>query len=210
MKTVLLHCCCAPCSSAIIEWMLNNDVKPIIFYSNPNIYPEQEYLIRKNEITKYAQKLGLQIIDDDYDHQTWLDYVKGLENELERGARCLKCFKLRLLRTARKCAELGISEFTTTLASSRWKSLLQINEAGQWAAEKVNAEIANAQPSTSDLPLSQKGCLPEQEPSTSNLTIHFDDRNWRKGGLQDRRNQLLKENNFYNQLYCGCEFSIRN
>ncbi len=179
MKNVLLHCCCAPCSSAIIEWMLANDVKPTIFYSNPNIYPEKEYLIRKEEITKYAHKLGLTIIDDDYDHTTWLEHVKGLENEPERGARCLECFKLRLLRTARKCAELGFDEFTTTLASSRWKSLPQITEAGRWAASQV-----------------------------APAAVRFDDRNWRKGGLQERRNQLLKENGFYNQLYCGCEFSM--
>lgn len=179
MKTVLLHCCCAPCSSAILEWMINNDIRPVLFYCNPNIFPEEEYLIRKNEITRYAEKLGITIYDNDYDHQSWLNHVKGLENEPERGKRCLACFKLRLLRTAMKCKELGIDTFTTTLASSRWKSLDQINEAGRWAAEQVGG-------------------------------ISFDERNWRKGGLQQRRNELLKENGFYNQLYCGCEFSCRN
>lgn len=177
MKTVLLHSCCAPCSSAIIEWMTNNDIKPVIYYCNPNIYPKEEYLIRKNEITRYADKLGLTIIDDDYDHELWQLHIKGLEQEPERGARCLECFKLRLLRSARKCAQLGIDTFTTTLASSRWKSLEQINEAGTWAASQVEG-------------------------------VRFWERNWRKGGLQERRNQLLRENNFYNQLYCGCEFSM--
>lgn len=186
-REVLLHCCCAPCSSAILEWMLQNDIRPILYYCNPNIYPEEEYLIRKNEITKYAAKLGLQIIDDDYDHEAWLCHVKGLENEPERGGRCLECFKMRLLRTAQKCQELGIKEFTTTLASSRWKSLEQINNAGQWAANRVN-EVVN---------------------DSNAVTVSFWDRNWRKGGLQDRRNQLLKENGFYNQLYCGCEYSMR-
>ena len=177
MNNLLLHSCCAPCSSAIIEWMLANDYRPTIFYCNPNIYPEQEYLIRKNEITRYAHKFGLTIIDDDYDHQSWLCHVKGLEHEPERGGRCLECFKLRLLRTARKCKELNLTTFTTTLASSRWKSLDQINQAGTWAASQVEGTT-------------------------------FWERNWRKGGLQERRNQLLRENNFYNQLYCGCEFSI--
>lgn len=194
MKEILLHSCCAPCSSAIIEWMLNNNVKPTIFYCNPNIFPEEEYLIRKNEITRYAEKLGLTIIDDDYDHAMWKDFVcHGVEEkggdaatQPERGLRCLECFKLRLLRTARKCKELGIGEFTTTLASSRWKSLDQINESGRWAAAQANGEIDNE----------------------TNL-VSFNERNWRKGGLQERRNQLLKENNFYNQLYCGCEFSMR-
>jgi len=186
MKQILLHSCCAPCSSAIIEWMMANDVRPTIFYCNPNIYPEQEYLIRKNEITKYAFKLGLDIIDDDYDHEAWHEFISGrlspcgvdMEKQPERGARCLECFRYRLLRSAKKCEELGFSEFTTTLASSRWKSLDQINEAGRWASQQVTG-------------------------------VTFNERNWRKGGLQERRNQLLKENGFYNQLYCGCEYSIR-
>lgn len=183
MKKVLLHCCCAPCSSAIMEWMLQNDVVPVIYYCNPNIYPLEEHEIRKNEITRYAQQLGIEIIEDEYDHGQWLEQVRGLEQEPERGGRCLVCFKMRLLRAARKAAELGIDEFTTTLASSRWKSLEQITEAGEWAASQVN----------------QSGEAPIQ--------VHFDARNWRKGGLQQRRNELLKQNGFYNQLYCGCEFS---
>lgn len=177
MKKVLLHCCCAPCSSAILEWMLANDVHPTLFYCNPNIYPEEEYIIRKNELTKYAKKLGLEVIDDDYNHNAWLQQVCGLENEPERGKRCLQCFKMRLLRTAQKAEELGFEEITTTLASSRWKSLNQINEAGAWATNQVQG-------------------------------VTFNDKNWRKGGLQERRNQLLRENGFYNQLYCGCEFSM--
>ena len=176
---ILLHCCCAPCSSAILEWMMARDIKPTLFYCNPNIYPLEEYLIRKNEITRYAEKLGIEIIDDDYDHEAWLCHVKGLEQEPERGGRCLQCFKLRLLRTAQKAVELGFSEFTTTLASSRWKSLDQINAAGQWASAQVGG------------------------------VVKFNEKNWRKGGLQQRRNELLKENGFYNQLYCGCEFSFR-
>ena len=179
---VLLHCCCAPCSSAIIEWMLAHDVRPTLYYFNPNIFPEEEYLIRKNECTRYAASLGLDIIDDDYDHEAWRCEVKGMEMEPERGARCLQCFKMRLLHAARKAVELGFGVFTTTLASSRWKSLTQINEAGHWAAKKVSEETGK--------------------------TVRFDDRNWRKGGLQQRRNELLKENGFYNQLYCGCEFSM--
>lgn len=177
---ILLHCCCAPCSSAILEWMMARDIKPTLFYCNPNIYPLEEYQIRKNEITRYAEKLGIEIIDDDYDHEAWLCHVKGLEQEPERGGRCLQCFRLRLLRTAQKAVELGFTEFTTTLASSRWKSLDQINAAGQWASEQVGG------------------------------AVKFNEKNWRKGGLQQRRNELLKENGFYNQLYCGCEFSFRN
>ena len=125
---VLLHTCCAPCSSAIIECLMKHGVTPVIYYCNPNIYPREEYEIRKNECTRYARALGLEIVDADYDHGNWLAEVSGLEAEPERGGRCLKCFKLRLLRSAQYAAQRGIKVISTTLASSRWKSLDQINE----------------------------------------------------------------------------------
>jgi predicted adenine nucleotide alpha hydrolase (AANH) superfamily ATPase len=181
--TVLLHTCCAPCSSAIIEALLQNGITPIIYYCNPNIYPQEEYDIRKNECTRYAQSLGLEIIDADYDHENWLSEMKGLECEPERGGRCLKCFKLRLLRTAQYARERGLKVITTTLASSRWKSLDQINEAGRWACGMTET-------------------IPPDD-----LVIWWD-QNWRKGGLQERRNQIIREYDFYNQRYCGCEFSM--
>ena len=187
-KTVLLHTCCAPCSSAIIEALMQNGITPVIYYCNPNIYPQEEYEIRKNECTRYAQSLGLEIVDADYDHENWLDAVKGMENEPERGGRCLKCFKLRLLRTAQYASERGIKVITTTLASSRWKSLDQINEAGLWACRQLTARRCSAAPYDE---------------------VIWWDHNWRKGGLQERRLQIIKEYDFYNQLYCGCEFSIR-
>ena len=96
-KRILLHTCCAPCSSAIIECLLQNGITPVIYYCNPNIYPQEEYLIRKNECSRYAQSLGLEIVDADYDHDVWLQKMKGMENEPERGVRCLNCFKMRLL-----------------------------------------------------------------------------------------------------------------
>jgi predicted adenine nucleotide alpha hydrolase (AANH) superfamily ATPase len=175
---VLLHSCCAPCSSAIIECLLANNIRPTLFYCNPNIYPVEEYEIRKSENKRYATALGLDFIDADYDHDKWLSVMCNLENEPERGKRCLKCFTLRLMRTAKYASENGFYLFTTTLASSRWKSLEQINEAGHKAAE--------AYPNT---------CFWEQ--------------NWRKGGLSERRIQIIKEYDFYNQQYCGCEFSLK-
>lgn len=187
-KTVLLHTCCAPCSSAIIECMMNSGITPVIYYCNPNIYPQEEYEIRKNECTRYARALGLEIVDADYDHGNWLAEVSGLEAEPERGGRCLKCFKLRLLRSAQYAAQRGIKVISTTLASSRWKSLDQINEAGRWACEEVSR---------------QYNMTPPDE-----IVIWWD-QNWRKNGLQERRLQILKEYDFYNQLYCGCEFSMR-
>lgn len=186
--------------------MTAHDVEPVIFYCNPNIYPREEYDIRKNEITRYAHELGLTIIDDDYDHEAWLDYIKGLEDQPERGARCLECFKYRLLRSARKARELGIDTFTTTLASSRWKRLDQINAAGLWAAEQVNASNAEQANASDAEPINGVSFDASNE---TMLPVRFDDRNWRKGGLQERRNELLRLNGFYNQQYCGCEFSLR-
>ena len=192
-REVLLHACCAPCSSAIVEWMLSHDVRPTIFYYNPNIFPREEYEIRKNESKRHAESLGIRWIDGDYDHDHWLQDVCGLEGEPERGRRCEQCFTLRLTATARKAQELGIQYFATTLASSRWKSLDQINRAGLIAEQTVNAErpIINSQF------------------SIFNYKVTFWPQNWRKGGLQERRNQLLKEFDFYNQQYCGCEYSMR-
>ena len=130
---MLLHACCAPCSSAIVEWMVQHGITPTIYYCNPNIYPFEEYEIRKNECTRYARSLGLEIVDDDYDHARWLEEMTGMEQEPERGPRCLKCFRHRLLKTAEYAHKNGFTVMTTTLASSRWKSLEQIEEAGRFA-----------------------------------------------------------------------------
>lgn len=175
---VLLHTCCAPCSSAIVEWMMSHGVRPTIYYCNPNIYPEKEYLIRKDECTRYAHSLGLDIVDADYDHEAWRCRMVGLEREPERGGRCLQCFRMRLLDTARYAHEHGFRVITTTLASSRWKSLDQINEAGRFAV-------------------------------SSYPDVVWWDQNWRKGGLSERWAAIIKGYNFYNQQYCGCEFSMR-
>ena len=173
---VLLHACCAPCSSAIVECLMNNGIRPVIFYSNSNIFPLQEYEHRLNECLRYTKKWGLEIVGDEYDHNAWEGCAAGLENEPERGGRCLQCFKFRLLRAAEYASAHGFEVLTTTLASSRWKNLDQVNEAGRWACSQVQG-------------------------------VTWWDQNWRKGGLQERRNQIIKEENFYNQLYCGCEYS---
>ena len=154
---VLLHSCCAPCSSAIIECMLANGIRPTVFYCNPNIYPQEEYEIRKQEAIRFVTSQNLDFIDADYDYDHWRNAMSGLENEPERGSRCLKCFTLRLTETARYASEHNFQVFTASFYPG---------------------------------------------------TI-FWEQNWRKGGLQDRRNQLLKEYDFYNQLYCGCEFSMK-
>jgi predicted adenine nucleotide alpha hydrolase (AANH) superfamily ATPase len=178
MQTVLLHTCCAPCSAAIIEWLLAAGIHPVLFFFNPNISPQTEYDVRKAELTRYALSQGVDVLDGDYSHENWLRDVVGLEGEPERGARCLQCFKMRMLATAELAFQRGYGRFATTLASSRWKSLEQIAQAGHWAAAQYDG-------------------------------VAFWEKNWRKDGLSERRRELLQKNGFYNQKYCGCEFSIR-
>jgi predicted adenine nucleotide alpha hydrolase (AANH) superfamily ATPase len=163
---------------------LANEIRPVLFFFNPNIFPLEEYEKRKNECVNYVQNLGIEFIDGDYNHALWLNKLTGLEDEPERGKRCLQCFKIRLLATAKLAQERGFGHFATTLASSRWKSLEQINEAGHWASNS----------------------LPCGEGWGG---VSFYEKNWRKGGLSQRRNILLAENGFYNQSYCGCEFSMK-
>ena len=174
---ILLHACCAPCSSAIVECLVESGVRPTLFYYNPNIFPDEEYQRRKAECIRHAQMLGLDFVDADYNHGKWLDAVRGLEYEPERGGRCLVCFKERLSATALYAHEHGFRVFATTLATSRWKSLEQISEAGEYAASLFT-------------------------------DVRFWAQNWRKGGLSERRNELVSVYGFYNQNYCGCEFSL--
>ncbi len=174
---VLLHTCCAPCSSAIIECLLQHDIRPTIYYCNPNIYPKEEYLIRRNECMRYAKSLGIDFVEADYNHEEWLNKIQGLEKEPERGKRCLECFKARLQDTAKYASEHDFQVITTTLASSRWKLLEQIETAGAYAVSSYDDVV-------------------------------WWEQNWRKGGLTERRAAIIKEYNFYNQQYCGCEFSM--
>ncbi len=177
-RQILLHACCAPCSSAIVEYLMQGGVEPVIFYSNSNIWPREEYEHRRDECARYARHWGVQMVEDEYDHEAWRAAVQGLEGEPERGKRCLACFRYRLSRAAAYAQEHGYTVLTTTLASSRWKRLDQIDEAGA-------------------------------EACTATADVCWWDRNWRKGGLQERRNEIIREQNFYNQRYCGCEFSAR-
>lgn len=175
---VLLHACCAPCSSAIVECMLRNGMQPTVFFSNSNIFPLQEYETRKQELIRFLQAQHVAYVEDEYDHEEWLRAIRGLEQEPERGSRCSACFLFRLHRAAQYAQANGFRWLTTTLASSRWKNIGQINVAGTIATEGY----------------------PD---------VAFWQQNWRRGGLQLRRGELLRQNDFYNQLYCGCEFSFR-
>ena len=133
---VLLHSCCAPCSGEVMESMKESGLDVTVYFYNPNIHPREEYDIRKNELTRFAAKLGLTAIDGDYNTDTWFARVKGLEWEPERGRRCTACFDLRLERTALYAHENGFRLFATSLGISRWKNMEQVNACGHRAAAR--------------------------------------------------------------------------
>ena len=148
-KEVLLHACCAPCSSAIVEWMLVHDVRPTIFYYNPNIFPLEEYEIRKNESKRHAASLGIRWIDGDYDHETWLHSVCGLEGEPERGRRCEQCFTLRLTHTAKVAKQLGIRylppRWPPPVGKASTRSTVPASSPNKWSM--VNVQCSMVSPS---------------------------------------------------------------
>ena len=177
---MLLHTCCAPCSTAVIE-RLAQDYEITVLYYNPNIYPEAEYLKRKAEQIRYISILnnkGLNINyeDCDYNQSEFFDCTKGLETEAEGGKRCSVCFALRLDFTAKLAKEKGFDIFTTSLTISPHKNAQVINEIGQNLSKKYDVEF---------------------------LVADFK----KKDGYK-RSIELSKENNIYRQNYCGCKYSI--
>ena len=131
---LLLHSCCAPCSGEVMEALLVSGIRYTIFFYNPNIHPQREYELRKNENIRFAEKHGIPFVDADYDTDNWFARAKGLENEPERGARCTACFDMRFERTALYAHENGFSVFSSSLGISRWKDMAQINGCGARAA----------------------------------------------------------------------------
>ena len=135
---VLLHSCCAPCSGDLIQRMVASGLDLTIFFYNPNIHPKKEYEIRKNENIRFAEKLGIDFVDADYDVQNWFKRAKGMEFEPERGIRCTMCFDMRFERTALYAYENGFNVITSSLGISRWKNMDQINDCGIRAAENYD------------------------------------------------------------------------
>ncbi|MAQ72977.1 MAG: hypothetical protein CMD49_01540 [Gammaproteobacteria bacterium] len=134
---LLLHSCCAPCSGEIIQRLIDSKIKFSIFFYNPNIHPLEEYEIRKKENKKFADKNNISFIDADYDTDNWFEQTKGMEWEPERGKRCTACFEMRFFKTAQYAHQHHFDIFSSTLGISRWKNMEQINQAGEWAAEKM-------------------------------------------------------------------------
>lgn len=175
---LLLHACCAPCSSAVLE-RLANFFKITILYYNPNITENSEYQKRLKEIeefiTKISPKYKIELIKGRYNPEEFFSVAKCLENEPERGRRCYKCYKLRLEETAKIANFLGFDFFTTTLSISPYKNSNWINEIG------------------ADL---------EKEYNISFLFSDFK----KKNGYR-RSVELSDEYGLYRQNYCGCIYS---
>ncbi len=140
MQKFLLHTCCAPCSIAIIE-ELKDKFDLTVFFYNPNIYPEAEYLKRKAEVIKVCDEWKVPMVDFDYETEKWDKAVRGLENEPESGARCPVCFNVRLKKTAQYAAKNGFDIFGTSLTSGRNKKAEVIHPLGQVLAEKYKVKF---------------------------------------------------------------------
>lgn len=178
---LLLHACCAPCSSACLE-RLGNHFKITIFYYNPNITNEIEYNKRITEIKKFINKFKtrypISIIEGKYEPEKFFEIAKGLETEPERGARCYKCYELRLEETAKMATFLDINYFCTTLTLSPYKNSNWLNEIG----EKLNKKY-----------------------SANYLYSDFKKKNGYKRSIE-----LSSKYNLYRQNYCGCIYSQKN
>ena len=178
VPTLLLHTCCAPCSSAVIE-RLSKYFHITVFYYNPNIEPLEEYLKRKEEQKRFLSEVTtpypINFLDCDYEHEEFIQLSKGLENEKEGGPRCLKCYRLRLLKTALKARELHFDYFGTSLTVSPYKNAQVLNQIGEELQKKFNVKY---------------------------LYSDFKKRNGYKRSIE-----LSKDYHLYRQDYCGCSFS---
>ena len=178
---LLLHACCAPCSSAVLE-RLSNFFEITIFYYNPNITEENEYLKRIEELKKLISlinyKYPITLLEGDYVPEKFFEMSRGLENEPERGRRCYKCYEMRLEETARIADELGFDNFCTTLTLSPHKNANWINEIGEGLNSKYDSVY---------------------------LYSDFKKKNGYKRSIE-----LSKEYDLYRQDYCGCVYSLRD
>lgn len=175
---LFLHSCCAPCSSYVLEY-LTKYFDITLFYFNPNISPEEEYIKRVNEVKRLVAEMpcceDVKVIEGRYDSREFFEYVKGLENEREGGARCIKCFELRLEETAKLAKENGADYFCTTLTISPLKNVENLNAVGRKMAEKYGVKW---------------------------LPSDFKKREGYKRSIE-----LSAEYNLFRQNYCGCIFS---
>ena len=178
LPTLLVHSCCAPCSSYVLDY-LNKYFKISVLYYNPNIYPYEEYLKRKNEQKRLISEMNfinkVNFIDCDYDEEKYYEQIKGLEKEKEGGKRCEKCFYLRLKKTAEIAKENNFDYFVTTLTISPLKNSTLINEIGKKIGEEEGVKF---------------------------LQSDFKKKEGYKKSII-----FSKEYNLYRQNFCGCKYS---
>jgi len=139
-KKLLLHICCAGCG-VYVSQVLNKEYDLTLFFYNPNIFPEEEYKKREEEVRNLAKRFNLKLIVDDYNHNLWLEKVKGLEKERERGARCMICYFDRMDRTAQYAQKNNFDIFTTTLTVSPHKLASSILRIGENLSKKYKVEF---------------------------------------------------------------------
>lgn len=179
-KKLLLHSCCAPCSSYVIEY-LSAYFEITVFYYNPNIYPEEEYEKRVEEqmrfIEAFPAKHPVAFLRGDFDKEKFYETVRGFEEMREGGERCFRCYRLRLSETARVAKELAADYFTTTLSISPMKNASKLNEIGEQLALEYGIAYLNS--------------------------------DFKKRDGYKRSVQLSQEYGLYRQDYCGCVFSKR-
>jgi len=135
---VLLHACCGICSGYPIEFLLENQYLPVVYFYNPNIQPVNDYMKRLDSQKTLCKHYEVELIEEVYEPEVFEEYIKGYELEPERGKRCDKCFELRLTQTAKKAKELGINIFTSSIAISPHKLYNHLKEIGEKIAEEYN------------------------------------------------------------------------
>lgn len=180
MKKMLLHSCCGPCSTAVIERLVD-EFEIVVYYYNPNIYPHEEYLHRLQEQKRFLEEKysgKIKLIEGEWDCEKFRILALGYENDKEGGSRCKICFKMRLEGVAKFASENNFDIFATTLSVSPYKNHELLNEIGNDLSKRYNIDYYNA--------------------------------NFKKQDGYKRSVILSKEYNLYRQNYCGCEFSFKN
>ena len=140
-QRLLLHACCAPCSAVIIDELQKENVSFAVFFYNPNIFPIQEYDLRKQELIKYCNKKNVEIIIESNGENEWKENIKGLEKEPEKGKRCEICFYHRLYKAGKYAKANGFDIFATSLSSSRMKSVDLINKCGKMVSKELEIDF---------------------------------------------------------------------
>lgn len=136
-ERLLLHACCGPCQTHVID-VLKQSYEITLYFYNPNIHPDVEYRKRLAHAKRYADHVGISLVEAEYDKEIWFTAIKGLEDEPEQGRRCTECFRLRLEKTAAYAKEQNIPVFATTLTISPHKNKDTVNRIGSFAARQYN------------------------------------------------------------------------